>query len=312
MRMCETKFRNIVREEFQRDQKVSTVYFPEDGLSVQDATQLTLVVASPSDEWREGGATEDRIARWTKKRGDADRLYPGALVWCIRKPGQELRDSVELWMAWRRVQNEVSEGILGPEFDRADLAGVRASASEAREVAKDEVWAAYRYVALLDTQAQTGLKVIDLGAGHSSGSDSMSDRVLMAMRSTALLNDSVGAGYIERHWPPALKGAGSWPLPSLRQSFLNGALTRLLNPDDVLRRKVVEFVESGEFGLASGANDDGQYSRLWYKELVHADEVAFDHGVYLLTKRKPSSYASRLSRMKVKPIKATQAQMEEN
>ena len=282
----QNEVRNIVIEEFQRDPKVSTVYFPENGRSVPDATQLTLVVASPSEEWKEGSSTEERITQWTKKRGDADRLYPGALVWCIRKPGHELRESVELWMAWRRVENEVSQGILGPEFDRAELAEVRASVSEAREVTKDEVWAAYRYVALLDTQTQSGLKVIDLGAGHSSGSDSMSDRVLMAMRSSALLNDSVGAGYIERHWPPALKGDGAWPLPSLRQSFLNGALTRLMNPDDVLRRKVVEFVESGEFGLASGANDDGQYSRLWYKELVHADEVAFDHGVYLLTKAK--------------------------
>ena len=280
------EIRNIVREEFQRDSKVPTVYFPEDGRSVQDATHLTMVVTSPSEEWREGGATAERIAQWTKKRGDADRLYPGALVWCIKKPGHELRESVELWMAWRRVENEVSQGILGPEFDRAELVEVRSSVREAKEAAQDQVWAAYRYVALLEVQAQNGLNVIDLGAGHSSGSASLSGRVITAMKSGALLNDSVGAGYIERHWPPALIESGAWPLPSLRQSFLNGVLTRLLNPDDVLRRKVVEFVESGEFGLASGPNENGQYSRLWYKETVHPDEVAFDHGVYLLTKAK--------------------------
>ena len=34
---------------------------------------------------------------------------------------------------------------------------------------------------------------------------------------------SVGAGYIERNWPPALKDAGAWPLASLRQSFLRDA-----------------------------------------------------------------------------------------
>lgn len=282
----QNEIRDIVREEFQQNAKVPMVYFPENGRSVQDATRLTLVVASPGEEWREGGATAERIAQWTKKRGDADRLYPGALVWCIRKPGQELRDSVELWMAWRRVENEVNHGILGPEFDRADLAEVRANVIDAKEAARDEVWAAYRYVALLDTDAQAGLRIIDLGAGHSSGSDSLSDRVLVAMKSGALLNDSVGAGYIERHWPPALKDAGAWPLPSLRQSFLNGALTRLLNPDQVLRRKVVEFVESGDFGLASGANENGQYARVWHNETVHPDEVVFEHGVYLLTKAK--------------------------
>src|SRR6266545_3106392 len=68
-------------------------------------------------------------------------------------------------------------------------------------------------------------------------------------------NDS-GAGYIERNWPPALKDAGAWPLTSLRQSFLNGALTRLLDPDTILRRKIVEFIEKGDFGLAYGHKPD--------------------------------------------------------
>ena len=51
------------------------------------------------------------------------------------------------------------------------------------------------------------------------------------MKAEALLNESVGAGYIDRNWPPAFKDSGAWPLASLRQSFLNGALTRLLDPD---------------------------------------------------------------------------------
>ena len=282
----QNEIRGIVKEEFERNAKVPTVYFPEDGRAAPDATRLTMVVASPSEEWRGNDSTAERIALWTKKRGDTDRLYPGALVWCIRKPGHELRDSVELWMAWRRIENEVSQGILGPEFDRAELAEVRANVAEAKDAARDEVWASYRYVALLDSRSENGLYVIDLGAGHSSGSDSLSDRVITAMKSGALLNDSVGAGYIERRWPPALKEDGAWPLPSLRQSFLNGALTRLLNPDDVLRKKVVEFVESGDFGLASGANEDGRYDRLWHRETVHPDEVTFDHGLFLLTKAK--------------------------
>jgi hypothetical protein len=59
-------------------------------------------------------------------------------------------------------------------------------------------------------------------------------------------------GYIERNWPPALKDAGAWPLASLRQSFLNGSLTRLVDPDATLKSKIVEFVTRGDFGLASG------------------------------------------------------------
>ena len=76
----------------------------------------------------------------------------------------------------------------------------------------------------------------------------------------------------------------AWPLTSLRQSFLNGSLTRLVDPDAALRRKIVEFVASGSFGLASGNTPDGRYERMWYAEPVGIEEVAFDPNVFLLTK----------------------------
>lgn len=106
------------------------------------------------------------------------------------------------------------------------------------------------------------------------------------MKSEALLNENVGAGYIDRHWPPIFKDTGAWPLTSLRQSFLNGALTRLIDPDEVLSQKVVEFVAKGEFGLASGAKNDGSFNRLWYEEPVEDAEVAFEENVFLVTKAK--------------------------
>jgi hypothetical protein len=72
----------------------------------------------------------------------------------------------------------------------------------------------------------------------------------------------------------------------LRQSFLNGSLTRLLDPDAVLRRKIAEFVEKGDFGLASGPQAEGSYERLWHGESIPPEEVAFENGVFLLTKAK--------------------------
>src|SRR5207302_4030983 len=93
---------------------------------------------------------------------------------------------------------------------------------EAEESAKDGVWGDYRFAIVADVQGSDGLKVIDLGAGHSSSGETLCGRVLAALKSEALLNESVGAGYIERNWPPALKESGAWSLSSLRQSFLNG------------------------------------------------------------------------------------------
>src|SRR6185437_8295000 len=79
--------------------------------------------------------------------------------------------------------------------------------------------------------------------------------------------------------------SGAWPLSSLRQSFLNGSLTRLIDPDAVLKGKIVEFVGRGDFGLASGQTAPGQFERVWFDAMVPADEVSFDSDVFLLTKK---------------------------
>jgi hypothetical protein len=61
-------------------------------------------------------------------------------------------------------------------------------------------------------------------------------------------------------------------------------LTRLLDPDAELRKKIVEFVASGEFGLASGQGTDGSYQRLWFNEIVPPEQVSFEADLFLLRK----------------------------
>jgi hypothetical protein len=273
----------LVKREFDRGHSLPVVYGPADSTEVPDAPRLTLVVLEPGTEWRGNGGVRERLAAWTRQRGHGPRLYPGALVWCLKKPGREFRDAVELALAWQRVQREIDQGTLGGDFDRTERADLQAKVREAEAAAADEVWAGYRYVVLADHQEPDGLKVIDLGAGHASASETLCGRVIAALKSQALLNESVGAGYLERHWPPALRDAGAWPLASLRQSFLNGALTRLLDPDAVLRSKLVDFVSHGDFGLASGQRPDGTYARVWYAEALAPEEVAFEAEVFLLT-----------------------------
>ena len=291
--------RKLVEEEFKRGATLPTSFFPQDSTAVPDSPRLALIVLDPDAEWMSGNRVVERIGRWTQERGTSPRLYRGSLVWCARKPGRELRDKVELWLAWQRVSQEVAEGVLGSEYDRADRAELQAHVRDAEEAAKDEVWAGYRFVALADHQEAHRLKIIDLGAGHASASQTLCGRIISALKAEALLNENVGAGYIDRHWPVVFKDAGAWPLTSLRQSFLNGALTRLLDPDAILRQKIVEFVAKGEFGLASGAN----LNRLWYEEAVEAEEVVFEDNVFLVAKAKAKA-------LKAAPEPAPQPQPE--
>jgi hypothetical protein len=276
--------RKLVEDEFRRGATIPVIAFPDDGTGIPDSPRLTLVVAAPELEWSATVRVREQLAEWTRLRGRSPRLYPAALVWCLKKPGRELREKTELMLAWQRVAAEVAAGTLGGEFDRNDRAELQSRVRDAQASAREEVWGDYRYAVLADTREPDGLRVVDLGAGHSSSGDTLCGRILALLRSEALLNESVGAGYIERNWPPALMESGAWPLASLRQSFLNGSLTRLIDPDATLRSKIVEFVARGDFGLASGRRRDGSYDRVWFQHPVDVDEVAFESGVFLVRK----------------------------
>ncbi len=300
--------RKLVEQEFARGASLPVIPFPEEGAAIPDTPRLSLVVIDPEAEWQADGNIAERVARWTRDRGTSPRLYPASLVWCARKPGRELRDCVELWLAWRRVEREMAEGLLGTEFDQAARQELRVKAKDAENAAKDQVWAGYRFVALADMKADSGLKIIDLGAGHSSGNETLCGRVVTALKTEALLSETVGAGYLDRHWPPAFKDTGAWPLTSLRQSFLNGSLTRLVDPDAALRRKIVEFVENGSFGLASGKTAEGHYERMWYAETVGIEEIAFEPNVFLLTRAYSLELQSSGVRETASPFVAADAQ----
>jgi hypothetical protein len=273
--------RRIVQKEFERGKALPIIPFPEDSTSVQDATKLVLVVMNPEQEWADDGSMKKLIYDWTRNRGTSPRLYPGSLIWCVRKQGRELRNKVETLLAWRNVDRDFQTGSLAGDFDASDREEVRAKCAEAREAASDEVWAGYRYVVLYDTKEESGVTVIDLGAGHANAGETLSGLVISTLKNKALLNDSPGSGYLVRRWPEPFKKSGAWPVSALRQAFLNGTMERLLEPDDYIRHKFPEFIFNGDFGYASGTQEGG-YFRIWFKEELRQDEVSFDSDVYLL------------------------------
>ncbi len=275
----------IVKAEFDRGRTIPWTPFPSDGGEVPDTPKLSLVVLDPGFEYRASDTSlRQKLSEWTKQRGSSPRSYPAALVWCLKKPGRELTQKMEEQLAWRHVKREIDDGTLGSEFDKADRAELATKVKLAEEGVVDEVWASYRFIAIADAAEPDNIRVIDLGAGHSSQGTTMTGRVIEALKAESLLNESVGAGYIERNWPPALKASGAWPMSGLRQSFLNGALTRLLDPDTVLKTKVCEFVGKSDFGLGSNQRPDGSFDRVWFDEIVDPAEVTFDKDVFLLTK----------------------------
>ena len=277
-----TETKRIVQKEFERNKSIPVLSFPDDAAAVQESTKLSLVVLSPEQEWSDNGGLRSRLSEWTRSRGGSPRLYPAALIWCVRKQGRELRNKVEALLAWRKVNREYLDGTLGGEFDRSDNEEINAKLRDADESAVDEVWASYRYLALYDNKSDSGLSIFDLGAGHANSGETLTSRVVTTLKTRALLNESPGAGYLERRWPEPFKKSGAWPLSALRQAFLNGTLERLLDPDSYIRNRLPEFIMRGDFGFASGLKTEGGYSRVWFSELLPLEEISFDSDVYLL------------------------------
>jgi hypothetical protein len=274
--------RRLTRLVFEMGSPVPVIAFPGDGASVRDTPRLSLLIADPTLEWTGAADLRDFLAKWTYQRNNENRLFPASLIWCLRQPGRVLLERVETLLAWRAVRQDLAAGLLGIDTDPQEARGIDASIRTAEQDARDAVWADYRYLAFADRQEPGRMRLIDLGAGHSSSRETLAGRALAALKSQGLLNDSVGAGYVERKWPPALLHTGAWPLSGLRQSFLDGSMTRLLDPDHLLRSRIVEWVETGAFGLAAGAQQKGGYARVWYHQLIAPEEVTFDSDVYLL------------------------------
>ena len=92
--------------------------------------------------------TPAQVAHQSMDQGEREvaQALPRALVWCIRKPGRDLQDKVELWLAWQKVRSEIDAGTMGPEFERPELNAVSQQIRSAEEEAVEEVKASYRQV----------------------------------------------------------------------------------------------------------------------------------------------------------------------
>lgn len=288
--------RDIVAQEFRRGANPPPVMFPVDGSDIPDTPRLTLVVAAPDVVWTGDDGQREHVAALLKSRGTTQRSYPAAVIWCARKPGKELREKVENWLAWRAVQKEVTQGTLGGEFDRSDRNELQVAVKDAEDAAREEVWGSYRFAVIAERSEAHSIRAIDLGAGHSSSGETLMGRAMGALKSEGLLNASVGANYLNRNWPPALKDSGEWPLSGLRKCFLDGSLTRLPDPDKILREKIAELVGSGDFALGAGRRSDGTFERVLFRQPTSEDEVDFDKDVFLLKPERATTAAAKVTK----------------
>lgn len=272
----------LTREVFKRAAEIHLTFFPRDSSEVSDQAMLTMVVLRPDESLEPGEESElrQRLNEWTRRRGQQNRENPGSILWVAPDSTAGLRGAVEDLMAWQIVSDEANAGRMG-DLDPDDIRRIQRELSQAKSQIEERIWGSYGHLLLWDGQAQR-LKEVPLGQLHPSEAKSISAAILARMRHDTLLSREIGASYIERNWPPALKDSGIWPLQGLKQAFFQGVFTRLEKADDALRATIGRAVSQGTLGLGSGKKPES-FDRVWFKEPVDAADITFDADTYLLT-----------------------------
>jgi len=273
----ERQLQEIVRQVFREKVQVGLCFYPNEPGAIPDTPAITLVVLPPGAEFRK--ALREQLANWTISSGQTPRQYPGALLWAVPEGGFGSRTAVEDWLAWQITARDAEQGLLG-EIDPHDFQTLRTELRQAKDVVEERVWTVYNRL-LLWNGKEGALKPVGLKQMHPSEAQSITGAILARLRQEGLLNREVGASYVERHWPPALKESGTWPLAGLRAAFFQGHLTRLEKAEDALRQMILRAVKHGIFGLGVG-KDATQLDRVWFQEEVDPAEIVFDYETFLL------------------------------
>lgn len=268
---------DIIRQVFRNKSDMELCFFPKDSTDISDRAVLVLVVVSPDQGT--GEALTQQLTDWTQNYGQSPRQYPGAIFWITAESSHGLHVDVENWLAWQSILNDVGKGLLG-ELEVNDTRMINSELERSKDAVIDKIWSIYNR--LLFWNGKEGrLDTRLMGQMHQSEARSITSAIMARLRQDGLLNREVGASYVTRNWPPALKEDGIWSLASLKAVFFQGYLTRLEKADDVLRQMLIRAVNQGELGLGVG-KDSSRLERVWLKEAIDPAEIKFDHETYVL------------------------------
>lgn len=270
-----------VKMVFKEKSEIHLSLFPKDSNEIVDQSMLTMVVLKPDELWDQNEESHlmQRLTDWTKKCGLSSRQNPGGVLWVCSESANALKNASEELMAWQAVADDTNRGTLG-DLEPDDVRRIQRELTLAKGQIEERVWSSYNHLLLWDAKGGK-LKDIALGQLHPSEAKSITSAILARLRHESLLSSEIGASYIERNWPPALKESGLWTLASLKAAFFQGQFTRLEKADEALRQAIGRGVNQGVLGLASG-KDTSNFDRVWFKESIDQSDISFDNDTYLV------------------------------
>ena len=181
--------RRLIEREFEAGSPVPVIAFPGDGGDVRDTPRLSLLIVRPDTPWDGTDEMRAYYAEWTYRRGRESRLFPASLIWCLRQPGRCC------WTALKPHSRGARSARISPRACWASTPTRRRRAASTPISGPPSRTRGRRSGPIIATWSsptarnRARMRVIDLGAGHSSSRESLAGRALAALKSQGLLND---------------------------------------------------------------------------------------------------------------------------
>jgi len=274
----EARVREVVEREFAPTPGLTVVSFPDRSSDISDQPALTLLVMPPEYPASDP-VSRSRIEQMTREHGTANRTFKSALIWCAAENAGALMEDARKLMAWEAIRDEERDHL-----DASQQRQLEENVPKAARDLKERVWQTYRHVLLLAKDSR--LRDIDLGRSHSSSAATLAQLVLIRLKSDGEIEESVGAGFLMRNWPPALT---EWSTKKVRNDFFaSPQFPRLLN-GDVLKETIANGARDRLLAYV-GKVDGGLYEPFYFG--ARPDSVELTDDLFIITRETAEAYLS--------------------
>lgn len=264
-----------IRKVFGTYPGVEVVYFPTSSNNISNQPKLTLVVLEPDQSLRDS-QTLEKIETFTKECGAFDRTFKSAIIWSIADNDSKIRDAARKVLAWEDIRDE-EEGL-----DESQKRQLTDNIKKAQLILKDEIFAAYKNVALLGEDNQ--IRTIDFGK-ISAKSTNLANEIINQLCQKDEISEKIGPTFLVKNWSLAFK---EWSTKAVRDAFFSSPIfPRLINGDNI-KDTIARGVKEGI--LAYVGKIDNTYQPFYYQRDLNPGDIEISADMFIIKKETAEAY----------------------
>ncbi len=275
-----------VRKVFDKKNGIEKIIFPEKTNQVTDRPALQLVVLNPARKLK-FPETHSFVSDFMFNYGQQSRVFKSGLIFAVAEDDQALKEEARKHLAWKSIADEAFD----LNFDQEQKGRIAFELDRAKKNLAENVWKAYNTLMYLDKDNKIYVK--DLGLLNSSQSKSISELYLNRLLADGELTQSVGAGFLVRHWAPAHK---EWSTQQVRDAFYQSPRLPRLLKQEAIKECIANGVSSGTLAYVGKRGE--RYEPFKFSCPFSAYDVEISEDVFVIKAEEAQAYLSAQSQPK--------------